>query len=318
MALKWHPDRCKPEDKDKAQAKFQEIGEAFETLNDPEKKRLYDQLGPENYGRMGEGGGGGGDDGVPRSGPGGASFHFSPGGGARAEDIFRQFFAHGDPFASDGDPFSGGGGFGGGFPFMGGFQHMGGMPGMHGMPTGASSSASMGGRSQQPRQKDPPINHALNVSLEDLYTGTTKKVRITKKLTDSSGRRVQVASEKDIPVKAGWKDGTKITYANEGDENLGSDPADIIFTVQTKPHSRFIRDGNDLVHKCSVSLAEALTGINTSVLSLDNRVIPIVLRQATPTTTKIIPGEGMPISKVNQVTKFFYNSYKHLLTRYSC
>ena len=29
LALKWHPDRCAPEKKDDAQAKFQEIGEAF-------------------------------------------------------------------------------------------------------------------------------------------------------------------------------------------------------------------------------------------------------------------------------------------------
>jgi DnaJ-class molecular chaperone len=44
LALKWHPDRVAPEKKDEAQAKFQEIGAAFDVLSDPEKKRIYDQV----------------------------------------------------------------------------------------------------------------------------------------------------------------------------------------------------------------------------------------------------------------------------------
>ncbi len=44
LALKWHPDRVPPEKKDEAQAKFQDIAEAFEVLTDPEKKRIYDQV----------------------------------------------------------------------------------------------------------------------------------------------------------------------------------------------------------------------------------------------------------------------------------
>lgn len=42
-----HPDRCPPEKKTEAQAKFQEISEAFDVLSDPEKKKIYDQVGSE-------------------------------------------------------------------------------------------------------------------------------------------------------------------------------------------------------------------------------------------------------------------------------
>ena len=45
LALKWHPDRCPPDKKDAAQKKFQEVGEAFEVLSDPEKRAVYDQVG---------------------------------------------------------------------------------------------------------------------------------------------------------------------------------------------------------------------------------------------------------------------------------
>lgn len=329
MALKWHPDRCAPEDKETAQAKFQEIGQAFEVLSDPEKKKIYDQVG-ENGMKEGFAGGGGGD------GVGDFGFHF--GGGAperrthfthsNAEDIFRSFFGTSDPFAADGDgPFGSGGG--GGFPFMGpgmrmnvnmgggggapGMGQMGGMGGGGGMPgmVGMGGGGTMpgmggmgGGGGYPPRQaaakktKAPPVNHTLFVTLEDLYSGTTKRMRITsKRIVDASGGTSQVAAEKEIVVKPGWKNGTKITFESEGDEAPGVIPADIVFTLQTKPHDRFERDGDDLIHTCTVDLADALTSVSTTVRTLDNRTLKIDARNVTPDTVKVVTGEGMPNPK---------------------
>ncbi|MFZ0488572.1 MAG: DnaJ domain-containing protein, partial [Arenicellales bacterium] len=42
LARKYHPDVSKESD---AQAKFQEMQEAYEVLKDPEKRAAYDQLG---------------------------------------------------------------------------------------------------------------------------------------------------------------------------------------------------------------------------------------------------------------------------------
>ena len=42
------------------------------------------------------------------------------------------------------------------------------------------------------------------MNLEDLYTGKVKKVRITKKIMDSSGISTSVAIEKEIQIKPGW------------------------------------------------------------------------------------------------------------------
>ena len=56
LAMKFHPDR-NPGDKE-AEAKFKEIKEAYEILNDPQKRAAYDQYGHAAFEQGGMGGGG--------------------------------------------------------------------------------------------------------------------------------------------------------------------------------------------------------------------------------------------------------------------
>lgn len=122
------------------------------------------------------------------------------------------------------------------------------------MPQRPSSIPRTGGRdggSSHGVVKGAPVQHDLNVSLEDLYSGTVKKMRITAKKVDGSGRLAPVSTDKEIAIKAGWKDGTKITFEREGDELQGQIPADVVFTIKTKPHDRFRREGDDLHHEVS-------------------------------------------------------------------
>ncbi|GAB7350323.1 hypothetical protein MBLNU459_g0956t1 [Dothideomycetes sp. NU459] len=44
-ALKWHPDKAKPEDKEKAHVKFQEIALAYAVLSDERRRTRYDNTG---------------------------------------------------------------------------------------------------------------------------------------------------------------------------------------------------------------------------------------------------------------------------------
>lgn len=297
LALKWHPDK-NTDNQEEAQKKFQEISAAFEVLSDPEKKKTYDQFGEAGLGMNGEGGGGGGP------GPGGASFHFSGGGpgGIDPRKIFEQFFGTGDPFAAGDDddgpggfgghPFASMGGMGGGGPQMM-FSSMGGMPG--GMSMGGMPQQQQ--RQQQPTRKQPPITVPLNVPLDLIYKGGTKKVKITKKIYDPSGNFTNASVEKEIPIKKGWKDGTKITYEKEGDEAPGTTPADIIFVITSKPHEVFTREGDDLIATCPITLQQAISGFNSSITHLDGRVINFRMENATPSTMKTIPGDGMPNTK---------------------
>ena len=45
LAREYHPDVAK--DKKKAEEKFKEINEAYEVLSDAEKRKKYDELGPD-------------------------------------------------------------------------------------------------------------------------------------------------------------------------------------------------------------------------------------------------------------------------------
>lgn len=86
MSKEWHPDKHKGDKK--AEEKFKEINEAYETLNDPKKKQMYDQFGSAQ-GPQGGGGFGG------FQGFGGANgFDFSQfsGMGGGVGDIFDSFF----------------------------------------------------------------------------------------------------------------------------------------------------------------------------------------------------------------------------------
>jgi curved DNA-binding protein len=92
LARKHHPDLAK--DKKTAEEKFKEINEAYEVLNDPEKRKKYDEYGA-NWQHAGNGFPGGGGRGAAggMGGFGGAGdssdFHF---GGTGYSDFFEQFF----------------------------------------------------------------------------------------------------------------------------------------------------------------------------------------------------------------------------------
>lgn len=68
------------------------------------------------------------------------------------------------------------------FPVQMGGMRMGGMPGGMTMNMGGGGMGMSSGASAAPTRQPPPIEHTLNLSLEELYTGTSKRMRITKKV----------------------------------------------------------------------------------------------------------------------------------------
>lgn len=165
LALKWHPDKNKGNEKD-AQEKFKKIAEAYSVLSDADKRKKYDN---------------------PSSG-----FEFGGGFGFQnAEDIFKAFFGDSDPFGGMGfgsDPFGRGGhgghdpfggmGFGGGM-FGGGFGNMGGFGGMGGDGMSSVFSSSSGGTSV-----------FSSSSFSSGGSGIVSKSTSSVSTIDSQGRRV--------------------------------------------------------------------------------------------------------------------------------
>ena len=91
-------------------------------------------------------------------------------------------------------------------------------------------------------KKSKKITKEIMMDLEDLYYGISKKIKITtSKLNGSKEEKVL-----DIPIKPGYKEGTKITYTGVGNEHYNSPPDDIIFIIKEKKHSIFRREGNNL------------------------------------------------------------------------
>uniref|UniRef100_A0A8D0FD72 J domain-containing protein n=1 Tax=Strix occidentalis caurina TaxID=311401 RepID=A0A8D0FD72_STROC len=108
--------------------------------------------------------------------------------------------------------------------------------------------------------QDPPIIHELKVSLEEIYHGSTKRMKITRRRLNADGRTMRTEDKiLNVVIKRGWKEGTKITFPKEGDATPDNIPADIIFILKDKPHSHFKRDGTNVVYTANISLKEAVS-----------------------------------------------------------
>lgn len=299
MALKYHPDKNKSPG---AEEKFKEIAEAYDVLSDPQKKEVFDRYGEEGLkGGMGGGGGGGGGP-QPGGRPGNFtySFHGDP------HETFRMFFGNENPFESffsfggpQGGTSGGGGGGTGGTGRSPFFQfHT-----NRGMDDEMEVDDPFGqfGQSQQPRRKqqDPAVIRELPCSLEEINTGATKKLKITRKVLNPDGRTTRSEDKiLAIDIKPGWKAGTRITFPKEGDQTPHNVAADVQFIIKDKPHPTFTRDGSDIRYKARIPLRDALCGTTISIPTLSGRKIPLQLNEVIkPNTVKRIPGEGLPLPK---------------------
>lgn len=150
---------------------------------------------------------------------GGRSFHFSTGpGGAGgfsfrdANDIFSEFSK------------SGGGGGTGGLDEDDIFSMLGGGMG-RGAGGGIPRNRPTSGFSQKPRRAPSPeptvIEKDLPLTLEEIFKGTTKKVKTKSKAFDANGRRTVEEVVLEASIKPGLRAGSKIKYKNVGDQEEG-------------------------------------------------------------------------------------------------
>lgn len=322
-ALKWHPDKNK--DSPQAAERFKECSQAYEILSDPEKRKTYDQFGLEFLLRggaapppgenpfAGAGGGGGmpggfggfdfGGAGMPGGGGGGArTFHFSTNGGgpggfsfSNPNNIFAEFMRQG----------GGGGGaaglddddLAGFFGGMGGGMGGGGRPRMRTSYNGAGGDPFGGRGHREATPEVTTVERALPLTLEELYKGVTKKMKIKRKTFDEAGKRTTSDQVLEVPIKPGLKKGSKIKFKGVGDQEEGGQQ-DLHFIVEEKPHPLYVRDGDDLIHTVELPLKDALTGWKRIVTTIDGK--QLTLDKAGPTSpgsTDSYPGQGMPISK---------------------
>merc|ERR1712083_700929 len=112
----------------------------------------------------------------------------------------------------------------------------------------------------------------------ELYNGITKKRKVTRS-SQTLQRSAEVVLE--IEVKPGWKAGTKVTFAGEGNEVAPGRAQDVVFVVREEKHPTFTREGSNLLYHTKIPLVDALTGFKVDVPKLEN------------------PGESQSILRVN-------------------
>lgn len=280
-ALKWHPDKNQDR-KQEAEEKFKDIAEAYDVLSDPQKKDIYDKYGEEGLKGGGASGDNAGAEGMPTGSSPGFSYHFS----GDPNDIFSRFFK---------DSFQRSSSFG-----ESPFDHMDGLFGMPGMGAGMPGMGASGAGAGQKR----PAIFELNCSLEDLYNGAVRKMKVRR--TSTTLKR-EPETLLEVKVKPGWKAGTKVTFPGEGDEIGTSGKAqDICFVIREKKHPLYTREGSNLLHHRKISLVDALTGgdpIMLQHLEKDEngqKVLAVKLSEVvTPSYARIIKNKGMPSSSKN-------------------
>lgn len=272
LAVQWHPDK-NPENREQAEAKFKQLNNAYDILVDPAKRAAYDLFG--------------GDGRVKQA---FSRAKWSDGGLERqAEHLFcdvlrcsfgSQSSVNGDNGQAELD------GVLGGLFGSGAFGRF--------APSSKAGSSTCHGKRTRNRQ----LEFALPLTLEELYYGCVKHWKLTRTVTRNGKAPAQVQELLEIPVRQGWREGTRITFEGQGDELPDEPPSDIVFVVKEEMHPRFERHGQDLITRASISLATALTGGSISLETLDHRWISIPLTDIVhPEKIITVPGEGMPCGK---------------------
>lgn len=258
LARKYHPDVNKDP---AAEERFKEITEAYEVLKDPEKRKKYDQLGP-NW-RQGQ-------DFTPPPGFEKFDFNFqgSPGGGfSQGFGGFSEFFE---------SLFGGGGGSGG--PFRGGSFHQ-----------TRSSGWKERGRDQEAE---------IELTLEEAARGGRKSIQLATLEPDASGRLSRTQRSIEVNLPKGVTEGTKIRLAGQGGKGIGGAAnGDLFLRIRLRPDPRFQVDGYNLRRTLDIAPWEAALGAEVKVPTLEGSVTIKIQPGSWSGQTLRVRGKGLPKSK---------------------
>ena len=225
--------------------KFQELQKAYDTLKDPQKRAMYDQMGHRAFENAESSGMGGNPGGMGGGNYGGFySGGFNQGQQVDPEELFREFF---------GAQASGGGGAGGSQQFRGTiFEHI----------FGGSSGQGFGG---QRFRRGPSVTAAISISFEEAMQGTTRSIDLSSIGVNSSDRDSRV----DVNIPAGVDDGFQLQVEGKGMPGpKGAPPGDLLLQVRVMPSPYFRRDGFDLYSDVKLDMVDAALGTTIDVQTI--------------------------------------------------
>lgn len=289
-----HPDVNKAPD---AEEKFKELGKAYETLMDDNKRATYDRYGEDGLKNAGF------DTGGPFS-----------GGFGDLNDIFSSFFGG-----------MGGFGFGGGVhdpnaPVEGDdlrldieidfkqavfgcekeikFDHLENCPecGGSGAEKGSQpiTCPTCHGTGQVKQVTRTPLGSFAQITTCPDCQGRGQKISQPCKACKGHGK-IQKEKKINIKIPAGVDNMSKIRVAREGDAGTNGGPnGDLYVVLHVKPSSDFKREGNDVYSRLDISPAQAVLGDEIVVKTLDGEQKITVHAGVQSGNSIKIKGAGIP------------------------
>ncbi len=303
LAKQYHPD-VNPGDKT-AEAKFKEVGEAYEVLSDAEKRKRYDQFGhagvDPNFGAGQPGGG----------------FAGGFAGNMDLNDIFETFFG--------GAAGAGGfGGFGGGqrsataprrgadirvsmpLSFMEAAQgvkknitidHRENCPVCAGSGAAAGTTAetcpTCHGAGVVMQQRRTPFG-VMQTSAPCPQCGGKGKIIKTPCTNCSGSGQVNAKHTLEVNIPAGIDDGQSVALRGQGHAGENGGPTgDVLVTVTLRPDPLFQREGYDVHVNVPITYAQAALGAQIVVPTVDGKVQYNVPAGTQPETVFRLRGKGI-------------------------
>ncbi|CAG5133724.1 unnamed protein product [Candidula unifasciata] len=273
LAKELHPD--KNQDDPEAEARFQNLGAAYEVLSDKEKRKIYDKHGEEGL-KQGD------MRGDPFTSFFGGDFGFGF-GGVREQD--REIPRGGDVVLDLDVTLE--------ELYNGNFVEV-----LRYKPV---AKAAKGKRK---------CNCRTEMVTQQLGPGRFSMTQ--QQVCDECPNIRFVPEEKllEIEIEPGMRDDQEYPFVAEGEPHIDGEPGDLRFRIQQTKHARFERRGDDLYTNVTVTLADALTGFEMDIKHLDGHMVHIVRDKITwPGARMRKPMEGMPNYENNNVKGSLYITF---------
>ena len=296
-AMEFHPDRNKSAD---AETKFKEINEAYQVLSDPNKRAQYNQ-----FGHSGVRSNGGFDrpfDGFDVFGGFGDIFDsfFGDVSGRRAREVQRGSDIQERVVLSFEESV-----FGAerqvDINRLERCQRCSGEGNEPGTPINACTTCR--GKGQVRRAQRSIFGQFTQVSDCSTCQGRGKVVQTACNVCRGGGlerRKRKIA----VKIPGGVESGMQVRLSSEADVGRDGGPTGNLYVyVDVRDHEQFVRDGNDLLYRLPINVAEAALGSDKQIPTLENNggIETIKIPQGTqPGTEFRLRGKGVPYLNSNQ------------------
>jgi curved DNA-binding protein len=147
---------------------------------------------------------------------------------------------------------------------------------------------------QQRQIKGSDLVYTLSVTLEEVLTGTVKKIA----LQDESGHQDKIS----VKIPKGMTPGKKLRLAGKGKPGpFGGPHGDLYLQVNIVPHSVFKVKAHELIIEREIKLTDAILGTKVEVPTLDGKHLSLKIPPGTHSQTKMrLKGYGLPVMGKNK------------------